>query len=51
MKMTPWKKSFLWWPRRINGRLYWLRTVETRYEDLGALNIIVGAIKNQEWRL
>ena len=28
---TKWRKEFLWWPKSIEGKRYWLRTVHVRY--------------------
>ena len=28
---TQWQSQFLWWPKKIEGKRYWLRTVYFRY--------------------
>jgi hypothetical protein len=29
----PWKKKFLWMPKVIDGRVYWLRNVHQRFRS------------------
>ena len=46
-KYTEWQDHFCVLPRNVEGRWVWMKTVEYRYHDNGALGLLVGPTGEQ----